>query len=114
MAGKCKFTCEDEVNIRLTEQLIIGTVHTAVQEKLLEIGGKLNSLDKAINIAQTCESTKTQLAQMQGARQEASNSGQIHVIMSKKSTRKTPEPACQRCGKQHECRKEACPAHQQK
>ena len=62
MAGKCKFTCEDEVNIRLTEQLIIGTKHTAVQEKL---GGKLDSLDKAIDIARTYESTKTQLAQMQ-------------------------------------------------
>ena len=52
MAGKCKFTCEDEVNIRLTEQLIVGTKYTAVQLKLLSaMGGKLDSLDKAIDIA---------------------------------------------------------------
>ena len=78
------------------------------------MGGKLDSLDKAIDIAQTYESTKTQLAQMQGARQEARNSGKIRVITSKKATRKGPEPACQRCSKQHERKTEACPAHQQK
>ena len=64
MAGKCKLTCEDEVNIWLTEQLIVGTEHTAVQREVM-MGGNLDSLDKAIDIARTYESTKTQLAQMQ-------------------------------------------------
>ena len=53
LAAKCKFADILEVNTRLIEQLIVGTKHVAVQEKLLEKGDALASLDAALDIART-------------------------------------------------------------
>ncbi|KAJ8044300.1 hypothetical protein HOLleu_11732 [Holothuria leucospilota] len=55
-ADKCKFsTAESEQ--RLIEQLILGTAHKKVQEKLLGEDETL-TVDKAMNIPRTCEATK--------------------------------------------------------
>ena len=58
LAAKCKFADQLETNTRLTEQLIVGTKHVQVQEKLLEKGDGLASLDAAMDIARTFEATK--------------------------------------------------------
>ena len=50
-ATKCKFRDEIETNDRLIEQLIKGTKHKKVQEKLLENPDL--SLDKAMDIGRT-------------------------------------------------------------
>ena len=68
IAAKCKFTDLMETNIRLTEQLIAGTKHVEVQEKLLEKGDALASLEAAMDIARTFEATKAHVAQLQATR----------------------------------------------
>ena len=65
LAAKCKFADILEVNTHLIEQLIAGTKHVAVQEKLLEKGDALASLDAALDIARTYEATKAHVAQLQ-------------------------------------------------
>ena len=65
LAAKCKFADILEVNTRLIEQLIVGTKHVAVQEKLLEKGDALANLDAALDIARTYEATKAHVAQLQ-------------------------------------------------
>ena len=86
MAEKCKFANE-EVSVRQTEQLIIGTRHATVQEKLLEMGSNLDGLEKALDGVRTQESTKSQLAQMQGTKPVGDTTtrfnGQVHAISSK-------------------------------
>lgn len=58
-ADKCKFsTAESEQ--RLIEQLILGTAHKKVQEKLLSEDETL-TVDKAMNIARTYEATKAHM-----------------------------------------------------
>ena len=42
-AAKCKFSKQAETETQLVEQLIVGTRHTEVQEKLLEKGDSLSS-----------------------------------------------------------------------
>ena len=64
LAAKCKFTDILETNIRLIEQLIVGTKHVQIQEKLLEKGDSLSSLDAALDIARTYEATKSHVAQL--------------------------------------------------
>ena len=84
MAEKGTFANEEEVSVRLTEQLIIGTRHATVQEKLLEMGSNLDGLEKALDIARTQESTKSQLAQMQGTKPVGERfDSQVHTINSK-------------------------------
>ena len=53
-AKKCKFRDNTDIEERLIEQLIIGTRHRKVQEKLLGKDGDLK-LDDALDIARTCE-----------------------------------------------------------
>ena len=62
LAAKCKFTDIQEIDTRLIEQLIIGMRHVTVQEKLLEKGDSLASLDAALGIARTYEATKAHVA----------------------------------------------------
>ena len=86
LASKCKFTDVMETNIRLTEQLIVGTRHREVQEKLLEKGDALDSLDTALDIARTYEATQAHLAQMP----EASKSTSTPTSAGKRSPLETP------------------------
>ena len=48
-----------------TKQLIVGTKHIEVQEKLLEKGDALASLEAAMDIARTFQATKAHVAQLQ-------------------------------------------------
>ena len=57
ITAKCKFTDLMETKIRLTGQLIVGTKHVEVQEKLLEKGDALASLKAAMDIARKFEGT---------------------------------------------------------
>ena len=88
-ARKCKFRDERELAERLTEQLIIGTKHCKVQEKLLEKGDEL-TLDTAIDIARTFEATIHQLSQL-----NPNNDNPVHAIHN------SSKRECRRCGKQH-------------
>ena len=105
LAAKCKFADQLETNTRLTEQLIVGTKHVQVQEKLLEKGDGLASLDAAMDIARTFEATKLHVAQLQAA-------GPVQVDAV--STRRTPHPPCGRCGLSHGEDIESCPAYGKK
>lgn len=59
-AEKCKFdACE--LKVRLIEQLIVGTPHKKVQEKLLCKDEKL-TLDDALDVARTYEATKAHMS----------------------------------------------------
>ena len=107
IAAKCKFTDLMETNIRLTEQLIVGTKHVEVQEKLLEKGDALASLEAAMDIARTFEATKAHVAQLQ-----ATGPLQVHAVASKRTS--SSRPPCSRCGTSHGSKWEACPAHRQK
>ena len=95
-----------ETNIRLTEQLIDGTRHREVKEKLLEKGDALDSLDTALDIACTYEATQAHLAQMPETSKSTS------TLMSKSkvhSKHRSPQQSkCERCGGNHG---EKCPAH---
>ena len=90
IAAKCKFTDLMETNIRLTEQLIVGTKHVEVQEKLLEKGDALASLEAAMDIARTFEATKAHVAQLQ-----ATGPLQVHAVASKRTS--SSRPPCSRC-----------------
>ena len=61
-AGKCKFSTA-ELETRLIEQLIFGTVHKKVQEILLSKDETLK-LDDAVDIARTFEATKAHMEAM--------------------------------------------------
>ena len=95
---KCKFRDDKETDERLIEQLIFGTKHRRVQEKLISKDDKL-TLDNAIDIARTHESTLSQVEEISGAGAEA----KIQAVQ------KTKEHKCMRCGGQH-TQKQKCPA----
>ena len=59
-AEKCKFEAS-ELKVRLIEQLIEGTPHKKVQEKLLNKDEKL-TLDDALDVARTYEATKAHMS----------------------------------------------------
>ena len=62
-ATKCKFRDDTDVGERLIEQLIIGTKHKKVQERLLSKGESL-TLDEAMDICRTYEAMLTQMGQL--------------------------------------------------
>ena len=105
ITAKCKFPDLMETNIRLTEQLIVGTKHAEVQEKLLEKRDALASLEAAMDIARTFEATKAHVSQLQGG------PVQVHAV---RSSKQTDCPPCTRCGTTHSLRWNACPAKDQK
>ena len=126
VASKCKFSDAAETDTRLMEQLIIGTRYKAVQEKLLEKGDRLSSLDEAMDIARTHEATVTQMAELSGAVGGHTHAqSDVDVIKSghykkpsqstrtKTSVLQSSSPSfakkCQYCGK--ECHdRSVCPA----
>ena len=108
MAKKCKFVDSSEVDFRLVEQLIVGTRHKSVQEKLLEKGDTLSSLDAALEISRTHEATMSQMAQLSPS----------EVIVSAVERKVRPQPGknrtrqnrpCMFCGKPPHDRS-VCPA----
>ena len=102
-ATKCKFRDATETDERLIEQLIFGTKHKRVQEKLLEKGDKL-ALDTAIDTSRTYEAT---LAHMKQLTEEA-DKHKVHTVQSEEP--KT-QKQCPSCGGQHpEQPRTKCPA----
>ena len=95
-AAKCKFADIVEMNTRLIEQLIIGTQHDYVRGKLLERGDGLASLDEAMDIARTFETTKANVAQFQSYGSSSSSSATVHGLR-----RETTHEGCTRCGRRH-------------
>ena len=77
LAAKCKFSDVLETDTRLIEQLIVGTRHVRVQEKLLEQGDSLASLNAALDIARTFEATKSHVAELQ-----ATEPVRVHAMAS--------------------------------
>ena len=108
LAAKCKFSDVLETDTRLIEQLIVGTRHVRVQEKLLEQGDSLASLNAALDIARTFEATKSHDAELQGTEPV-----QVHAMASTLPTAQAHNK-CDRCGRSHAAKKESCPAHGQK
>ena len=95
-AAKCKFADIVEMNTRLIEQLIIGTQHDYVRGKLLERGDGLASLDEAMDIARTFETTKAHVAQFQSYGSSSSSYATVHGLR-----RETTHERCTRCGRRH-------------
>ena len=94
IAEKCKFKDLIETNIRLTEQLIVGTKHVEVQEKLLEKGDALAGLEAAMDIARKFEATKAHVAQVQ-----ATGLLPVQAVALKRTS--SSHPPCCRCGTSH-------------
>ena len=93
--------------MRLMEQLIVGTNHVQIQEKLLEKGDSLSSLDAALDIARTYEATKSHVAQMQ-----APSMAGVHDVRTQKSKEKKDDGSssnCSHCGPDHRT-SDKCPA----
>ena len=105
-AKKCKFRDNTDIEERLIEQLIIGTRHRKVQEKLLGKDGDLK-LDDALDIARTCEATMVHMEQLLGEKT-------VSAISRKPPPKKTgpvKEKFCKRCGLTHsKYLSESCPA----
>ena len=96
LAAKCKFADILEVNTHLIEQLIVGTKHVAFQEKLLEKGGTLASLDAALHIARIYGATMAHVTQLQATPATAEV---VHDVGTRKPKR--PDDSCTRCGLNH-------------
>ena len=103
LAAKCKFADVGETHVRLIEQIIVGTKHVAVQEKLLEKGDALSSLDAALDIARTYEATKSHVAQLQ-----STSSSTVHGVQKQQSSA-SASTNCTRCGLDHSTTA-TCPA----
>ena len=95
-AANCKFADIVEMNTRLIEQLIIGTQHDYVRGKLLERGDGLASLNEAMDIARTFETTKAHVAQFQSYGSSSSSSATVHGLR-----REMTHEGCTRCGRRH-------------
>ena len=105
---KCKFADTLEFDERVIEQLIVGTQHGRVQEKLIELGDTLASLDAAVAVARNYEATQTQLKELCAAQPQAS----VNAVGNSKDTTKQPE-LCSYCGRNHAKKRESCPAYGQ-
>ena len=71
-AAKCKFRDTEETEVILIEQLIKGTKHKKVQERLLEKDEAL-TLDKAIDISRTYEAKMTHLQELHNQSKDPGN-----------------------------------------
>ena len=100
-ATECKFRDVTDVGERLIEQLIIGTKHKKVQERLLSKGESL-TLDEAMDNCRTYEAMLTQMGQL--------DSGQKKEIYS--IGRDSMRRKCGNCGVEHLIKpKNKCPAY---
>ena len=100
-ATKCKFRDATDLGERLIEQLIIGTKHKKVQERLLSKGESL-TLDEAMDVCRTYEAMLTQMDQLDSGQKK-----EIYGIGSDNKPRK-----CGNCGGEHLIKpKSKCPAY---
>ena len=97
-ALRYKFT-QAELNERLIEQLIVGTIFPGLQKELLGKNEHL-TLEEAINIGRTHEASINHVAQLRGMQHH----NDVHAINTRKKS------SCPYCGTQHG-RKDKCPAH---
>ena len=98
-AAKCKFRDTEETEVRLIEQLIKGTKHKKVQERLLGKDEAL-TLDKAIDISRTYEATMTHLQVLHNQSKDPGNTKkEILGIDATKKTRFMKK--CRYCGGHH-------------
>ena len=84
-ATKCKFNDVRETNTRIIEQLIIGTTHMEVREKLLEKGDALASMEEAMDIARTFETTKAHVEKYQNLSSPLPR--QLFMVFAEKRTK---------------------------
>ena len=103
--SRCKFRDDTELKERLIEQIIIGTKHSRVQERLLEKGDSL-TLDQALDIARTYESTLQHMAQLAQTPERHNNTGEVHAVSNSKPSSLID---CSKCGTKH--RRGNCPAY---
>ena len=108
--GRCKMQAQlcdfkaEEIEERLIEQLIAGTVHTDVQKELL-CQDKDLTLGKAMQIAGKHEASLNHMKQL--AETQNTNIPGNSSVNAVQKTRK-----CQKCGTVHPAKpKSACPAH---
>ena len=101
--SKCKFRDAQETNDRLIEQLIVGTKHSKVQERLLEGGSDL-TLDEALDKARTYEATQRHMEQLSTATSSSRLPETVHAI-----SKSVGHADCGKCGRTHHPSK--CPAH---
>ena len=109
-ANKCKFRDSQEIEDRLIEQLIIGTKHKRVQERLFEKGDTL-TLDIAIDLARTHEATLKNVEQLGLASSTDTDGQNQKVDIVKVQKQRYPQAAtCRFCGG-NKHRREKCPAN---
>ena len=108
-ATKCKFRDTTESEERLIEQIIIGTKHKKIQERLLSKGDSL-TLDEAIDVCRTYEATLVQLDQL-----HAEKGKHIHAVRGNNINRgargDNKSKKCPNCGGEHAKSRDQCPAH---
>ena len=109
MAMRCKFADEGELQLRIVEQLIIGTRHAYVQERLLELGDGLTSLDSALDVARTYEATQLQMAQLSETQLPHTSASDSLALIQRSKQRFVKDKSCWFCGKAAHPR-EQCPA----
>jgi len=91
---------------RLIEQLIVGTKHKKVQERVLEKGEQL-TLDKVINIARTYDTTQSQMEELDGE-----SNKDIHGIKGVENESENKAKKCPNCGLDHPLQpRKKCPAY---
>ena len=94
-ATRCRFRDKDEPEERLIEQLIVGTKHKKVQERLLEKGEQL-TFDEAIDIARTYEATQSQMEELDGE-----SNKDIHGVKGVENHSENETRKCSNCGLDH-------------
>ena len=105
-ATRCRFRDKDETDKRLIEQLIVGTKHKKVQERLLEKGEQL-TLNEAIDIARTYEATQSQMEELDGE-----SNKDIHGIKGDENESENKSKKCPNCGLDHPLQpRKKCPAY---
>jgi len=105
-ATRCQFRDKDESDERLIEQLIVGTKHKKVQERLLEKGEHL-TLDEAIDIARTYKATQSQMEELDGE-----SNKDIHGIKGVENQNENKTKKCRNCRLDHPLQpRKKCPAY---
>lgn len=94
-ASRFRFRNKDESDECLIEQLIIGTKHKKLQERLLEIYKQL-TLYEDIDIPRTYEATQSQVEELDGESKE-----DIHGIKGVNNERENKAKKCPNCRLYH-------------
>ena len=107
-AQLCKFK-EEEIEERIIEQLISGTVYQEVQKELLSKDDKL-TLDEALQIAFKHEASLSHMQQLVQTQSTTTNAASVNAVRKNGTAQKSRK--CQKCGTLHPIKPiTACPAH---